>query len=170
MPAVLEKKPEATERALVRDPFTLMDRMRDEFDRLFEGFGSHRLAPTWPAFPALQFKTEAMWMPALEVSEKNGNWVVKADLPGMKKEDVTVEVTPEGLTLKGERKTEFTEEKKEEGYFRTERTYGEFCRFVPLPEGAMVDNITASFTDGVLEVITPVPKVEKILPKKVAIK
>jgi HSP20 family protein len=169
MPAVLEKKAAGTEKALVRDPFTLMDRMRDEFDRLFEGFGITRHAPAWPTIPAFMTKAEAMWMPNLEVSEKDGNWVVKADLPGMKKEDVTVEVTPEGLTLKGERKTEFKEEKKEEGYFRTERTYGEFCRFVPLPEGAVTEKAAATFKDGVLEVVIPVPKLEKPAPKTLPI-
>lgn len=169
MPTVLDKpavKKELTrfeEPALLsRDPMRLLDWMRDEMDRVLDTVPFTRLFPT----PRL----EAAWMPALEVFEKNGNLHIKADLPGMKKEDVAIEVTAEGITIKGERKSEFTEERKAEGYFRSERTYGEFSRFVPLPEGAMVDKITASFTDGVLEVITPIPKAEKVLPKKVAIK
>ena len=64
---------------------------------------------------------------------------------------------------------EFKEEKKDEGYFRTERTYGEFCRFIPLPEGVLTDKIAATFNDGVLEVVAPFEKPEKVLPKKVAI-
>jgi HSP20 family protein len=168
MPTVLEKPVTRKELARfeeptlnLRDPLRMFDWMREEVDRLLDTVPFARVFPTT--------RVEAPWMPALEVFEKNGNLHIKADLPGLKKEDVAIEVTAEGITIKGERKSEFTEEKKEEGYFRSERTYGEFCRFVPLPEGAVVDKITASFINGVLEVITPVPKVEKILPKKVAI-
>lgn len=169
MPTVLEKPVTRKELARyeeptlnLRDPLRMFDWMRGEMDRLLDSVPFNRVFPTT--------RVETPWMPALEVFEKNGNLHIKADLPGLKKEDVTIEATPEGITIKGERKLEFTEEKKEEGYFRSERTYGEFCRFVPLPEGAMVDAITASFTEGVLEVITPIPKAEKMLPKKVAIK
>jgi len=161
-PEVKKELTRISEPALLRDPFRMFDWMRDEMDRLLDTVPLSRVFPT----PRL----ETPWLPAIEVFEKNGNLHVKADLPGMKKEDVAIEATAEGLTIKGERKSEFTEEKKEEGYFRSERTYGEFCRFVPLPEGALIDKITASFNDGVLEVITPVPKAEKILPKKVSIK
>ena len=81
-------------------------------------------------------------------------------------EDVKVEVTPEGLTITGERKEE--KEEKKEGYFRTERVYGAFERFVPLPDGAVLDKAAAEFKDGVLTVTVPlgaVPKPEtKTLP------
>jgi HSP20 family protein len=167
MPTVLDK-PVARkelarfdEPALARDPLRMFDWMREEMDRLLDTVPFSRLFPTT--------RLETPWMPALEVFEKNGNLHIKMDLPGLKKEDVTIEVMAEGITIKGERKLELTEEKKEEGYFRSERTYGEFCRFVPLPEGAMTDKIEASFKDGVLEVLTPIPKAEKVLPKKVAI-
>jgi HSP20 family protein len=168
MPTVLDKPVARKELArfdepalIARDPMRMFDWMREEMDRLFDTVPFSRLFPTT--------RLEAPWLPALEIFEKNGNLHIKADLPGLKKEDVTIEATAEGITIKGERKSEFTEEKKEEGYFRSERTYGEFCRFVPLPEGAMVDKIAASFNDGVLEVITPIPKAEKVLPKKVTI-
>lgn len=168
MPTVLDK-PEVKKELTrfnepvfgLRDPMKMFDWMRDEMDRLLDTVPFSRLFPT----PRLA----TPWMPALEVFEKNGNLHIKADLPGLKKEDVTIEVTTEGITIKGERKAEYTEEKKEEGYFRTERTYGEFCRFVPLPEGTLLDKISASFADGVLEVIAPIPKAEKVLPKKVDI-
>ncbi|MGE0043814.1 MAG: Hsp20/alpha crystallin family protein [Vicinamibacterales bacterium] len=159
MPAVLEKP---TVR-VARDPLALFDRMREEMDRVFEGFPFSRLAPVLP-------RAEALWMPAIEVQQKNGTFVVKADLPGLKREDVTVEVTEDGLAIKGERKSEFKEEKKDEGYFRTERMYGEFHRFVPLPEGAKADEAVASFKDGVLEVTIPVPKAETPAPKKLPIR
>ena len=106
------------------------------------------------------------FVPALEIEEKDNKLFVKADLPGMKKEAVKVEVAPEGLTITGERKED--KEEKKEGYFRTERLYGAFERFVPLPDGAMFDKAVAEFKDGVLTVTVPlgaVPKPEaKTLP------
>lgn len=165
MPAILEKR--AEERTLARDPFTMMDRMRDEFDRLFEGFGLNRLH--WPALPALAWRTDGPWMPAIEVLERRGTMVIKADLPGLTRSDITVEVTPEGVTLRGERKSEVTEERREEGYYRSERMYGHFSRFVPLPEGADTTKANAHFKDGVLEVDVPVPRLEKAAPKTLPI-
>lgn len=168
MPAVLEKPaPKQLARGvepgmLLRDPLRIFDWMRDEMDRLFETL------PIGRRIPATRFATP--WIPALEVYERDGNLHIKTDLPGMKKEEVVVEVTAEGIIIKGERKSELTEEKEEEGYFRTERAYGEFYRFVPLPEGALLDKIDAMFKDGVLELTVPVPKLEKVAPRKVAVK
>lgn len=165
MPAILEKR--AEDRALARDPFTMLERMRDEFDRLFEGFGLNRM--TWPTVPALSWRTEGPWMPAIEVLERRGTMVIRADLPGLTRSDVSVEVTPEGVTLRGERKSETKEERREEGYYRSERMYGRFSRFIPLPEGANTDKATATFKDGVLEVDVPVPRLEKAAPKTLSI-
>jgi HSP20 family protein len=87
-------------------------------------------------------------------------------LPGLKKENVRVDVAVEGVTITGERKE--AKEETKEGYFRTERLYGSFERFVPLPEGAVLDKAVAEFKDGVLTVTVPlgnVPKAEtKTLP------
>lgn len=154
MPALLER--------LTRKPapLTVFDQMREEMDRLFEGFPFARTG-----VPA--FRMDAAFVPPLEVQEKNGILLVKADLPGMKKEEVKVEVTEQGLAISGERKAESKEEKK--GYFRTERSYGEFYRWVPLPEGALVDKAIATFKDGVIEVQVPLPKVEKVEPKSLPI-
>ena len=153
MSAVLEK-PVVTERMPApRNPFALMERMREEMDRLFEGFA----VPAFKGTPRL----EVDWMPTIEVERKPGLLLLRADLPGLKREDVTVEVTPEGVMLSGERKHEVKEEKKDEGFFRTERFYGSFRRFVPLPDGAAIDKAAATFKDGVLEVNVPVPVVEK---------
>lgn len=155
MPALLEKKELRPAR-----PLTFFDQMRDEMDRMFEGFPLVR-----QGLPL--FKAETPFIPALEIEEKNGVMLVKADLPGLKKEEVTVEVTPQGLAISGERKAEMKEEK--EGYFRSERTYGEFYRFVPLPEGALVDKALATFKDGVLEVQVPLPKKEVAAVKKLPV-
>lgn len=148
MPALLEKREVKPEFA---EPFRWFDRMRDEIERLFETNGLR---------PPLMPRAESYWMPALEVFEKNGEFCVNAELPGLKKEDITLEATPEGLTLKGERKAETTEQR--DGYYRSERAYGEFCRFVPLPEGADLDKMTARFADGVLAIAIPVPKAKKV--------
>jgi HSP20 family protein len=145
----------------LRDPLKMFDWMREEMDRLLDTVPFSRLFPT----PRL----ETAWMPVIEVFEKNDNLFVRVDLPGLKKEDVAIEVTTEGITIKGERKLEFKEEKKDEGYFRTERVYGEFSRFIPLPELALTDKINATFAEGVLEIITPLAKAEKLVPKKVVI-
>jgi HSP20 family protein len=154
MAALLEKVT-TTPRA-----FSLFDQMRDEMDRMVEGYPFGRLAP-WKEWKDMSFA------PAIEIVEKAGALFVKADLPGLKKEDVKVEVTAEGLTIAGERKEE--KEEKTTGYFRTERLYGTFERFVPLPEGALVDKAEANFKDGVLEVKVPLGTIATPAPKKLTI-
>jgi HSP20 family protein len=135
----------------------LFDQLREEMDRMFDVPAGRLAFAPW---------REMAFVPALEIEEKENTLFVKADLPGLKKEDVKVEVTPEGLTITGERKEE--KEEKKEGYFRTERVYGAFERFVPLPDGAVLDKAAAEFKDGVLTVTVPlgtVPKAEtKTLP------
>jgi len=145
MTALLEKT------AIKPRALSLFDQLRHEMDRMFEN------APL--ARPGFGPWREMGFVPALEIEEKNNTVFVKADLPGMQKADVKVEVAPEGLTITGERKEE--KEEKKEGYFRTERTYGSFERFVPLPDGAEVDKAVATFKDGVLEVKVPLGVVPK---------
>jgi HSP20 family protein len=89
------------------------------------------------------------------VFEKDNRLITRVDLPGMKKEEVKVEVTDGHLALSGERKRE-TEEKKDT-FYRSEREYGSFYRAVPLPEGIKLEDIKATFADGVLEVSIPLP-------------
>ena len=128
---------------------------------MFEGF-------EWPAFrwPALRSRPAvegAKWFPEIDVFEKDNRLVTKIDLPGLKKEDVKVEVTDGHLAISGERKTE-AEEKKEQ-FYRCEREYGSFYRAVPLPEGVKLEDVKATFADGVLEVSVPLPA--KAEPAKV---
>jgi HSP20 family protein len=145
--AVTKKEAARTPATLWDSPFSLMRRFSEELDRFFANgpFGD------WPAAPAL---TEG-WMPAIEVKQKNGTMMVKAELPGMKKEEIKVEASPGGLVIEGERKHEA--EEKKEGYFRSERSYGKFYRSIPLPEGAQIDKAKAEYVNGVLEVSVPVP-------------
>ena len=97
------------------------------------------------------------WMPPVEVFQNNGQFIVRADLPGLTKDDVKVEVADEFLMISGERKEE--KEEKEEGFYRSERSYGTFYRQIPLPENAMTENAAATFLNGVLEITVPAPKV-----------
>ena len=125
-------------------------RLSHELDEMLGQFGFE--APTFT--PTTK---EAIWAPRVEMLTKNGDLVVRAELPGIKKEDISIELTPEEIVLKGERKQEKEEHK--EGFYRAERTYGSFYRALPLPEGASIDAAKASVKDGVLEVTMPVAKI-----------
>jgi HSP20 family protein len=126
-------------------------------DRLREGF---------PRFPRLRpLVAEPAW-PALDVFEKNGSLIVKADVPGMVAKDIEVTLTEDGVTISGQRSEE--KEVKEKDYYRCERSYGSFMRQVPLPAGADRDKAQASFKDGVLEISFPLK--EEAKQKKIEVK
>jgi HSP20 family protein len=142
-------------------PFSFMRRFSEEMDRLFEDFGFGRgwLAPSLgrDLFPAgFGDFGQTAWSPQVEVFEREGQLVVRADLPGLTKDDVKVEVTDGAITISGERKSEH--EEKREGYYRSERSYGSFYRRIPLPEGVSADDATATFNNGVLEISMPAPQ------------
>jgi len=126
------------------NPFGLMKRFTEDIDRAFTACA-----------PAGEFE---LWAPPLEVKHKDGNFIVTAELPGIAKEAVKVEVVEEALVIEGEKK-KVTEE-KEGGYYRSERTYGKFYRSIPLPKGAKADLIKAELTNGILKVVIPVPEVK----------
>jgi HSP20 family protein len=130
--------------------FPLFRRLGREIDVLFDRFGLERNVFEPPA---------TMWTPDVEMFQKGAEVVIRVDVPGMKREEVTVEVADGYLTLRGERKEE--KEEKKEGYYRAERTYGTFYRVLPLPEGAKVDEAKAVIRDGVLEITMPTTKVEE---------
>jgi HSP20 family protein len=141
-------------------PFSLMRRFGEDMERLFDDFQGFRVGSLFGRefFPFTKEFEHVNWVPKVEVLQHNGELTVRADLPGLKKDDVKVEVTAEGLTLSGERKEEKEEER--EGYYRSERSYGSFYRYIPLPEGVKTDSATAKFRDGVLEVSMQAPKRE----------
>lgn len=129
------------------DPFALLRRMAAEFDRAFDD----------PFVPAFRFTPAegATWLPKVDVFEKDNRLVTRVDLPGVKKEEVKVEVGDGYLTLSDERK--FEKEEKHDNVYRTEREYGSFHRAVPLPKGVKLEDVKATFADGVLEVSLPLP-------------
>jgi HSP20 family protein len=144
------------------NPFGMMRSMMEQMDRLFEDFtgaGGGRTRsmalPPAPQGTGVGYGTTSLWYPQIEVSEKQGNLVVCADLPGLKKEDVQLEVHDDHLVLQGERRNESSQ--TEGGLYRTERSYGSFYRTIPLPDGVNPDQVRATFKDGVLEVTVPVP-------------
>ena len=98
------------------------------------------------------------WFPRLDVQRKNSDVVVEIELPGLKKDDVQIEVTPEGLVISGEKRQE--SETKEDNYYRSERSFGRFMRRVALPHGTDTDEADAKFEDGVLRITMPVKEVE----------
>jgi len=124
------------------NPFAAMREFSDEMDRLFRTTNA-----------------TDVWAPRSDVQFCDGNLVVTAELPGMKKEDVKVEITDDAVVIEGERKREHNED--HEGYHRYERSYGKFYRSIPLPEGAKADQAAAELSEGVLKVTVPAAEVKK---------
>jgi HSP20 family protein len=120
-----------------RDPFAILDAMWPSLQWPFDRMHSHG------------------WSPTIEVVEKDNRLITKVDLPGVKKEDVKVEVADDRLTISGERRNEI--EEKKENFYRSEREYGSFYRAVPLPAGVKPEEVKATFENGVLEVSVPLP-------------
>jgi HSP20 family protein len=105
------------------------------------------------------------WTPAMDLLETEDHFVLRADLPGMAEEDVTVELEDNVLTVSGERKSEHQD--RSEGYYRVERAFGAFSRSLTLPKGIDPEAVTAAFERGVLEVRIPKPEERK--PRKITI-
>ena len=138
----------------VWDPFASLAEIQDEVNRLFDtslrrhgGF-------------------EGVFNPAIDVIVEKDRLVLKADLPGLSKEDVSVSLQENYLTIKGEKKQE--SEQKETNYFVSERTYGSFTRMIELPTAVDAKKIEARFKDGVLEVT--LPRTEEAKPKQIEVK
>jgi HSP20 family protein len=148
------------------NPFLLMQRMADDMDQLFDNFGFPRLG--LGLSPAISSRIDhdpwhditstkhAAWTPQVETFRRGEKLVVRADLPGLRKEDVKVEVADGVLAISGERRDEL--EDNSDGFYRTERHYGQFYRAVSLPDGATGEQCEAHFKDGVLEITLLAPK------------
>jgi HSP20 family protein len=121
-----------------------------------------------PQREAGAFERLALWSPHFELIERDNQLVVRADLPGLNKDDVTVEVDDGILTISGEQKQE--REEKREGYYRSEQGYGRFFRAIPLPEGVDAEHTNASFDNGVLEVSFPAPKRQQRTAKRIPVR
>ena len=150
-------------------PFTMMRQFMNDMDKMFKEFGGFRppFFATDMAFPRWKDLENNTWFPKIEVLRHDNDVTIRADLPGMKREDITVEITDGALALSGERKKEF--EETEEGFYRSEVSYGSFYRSIPLPKGIQPEDTTAHFDNGVLEIKVAIPA-EAITGHKIDIK
>jgi HSP20 family protein len=165
-PKPAQKRDEITDigTRLAATPFEFMRRFGEEMDKLVGDFDFGR---GWLP-PALAGSARpGLWAPQIEMVEEGGQLIVRADLPGLTKDDVNVEIDNDAITIEGERRSEQKENR--EGYYRTERSYGKFYRRVPLPDGVEAENADATFRDGVLEITMNAPKRTESKPRKVQI-
>jgi HSP20 family protein len=137
-------------------PFSLMRRLFDDMERLADEYVPGRLGPEGSGRDVQRLAREGFWVPQIDVFERDGKLVVRADLPGLSKQDVRAEIEGNELVLEGERRREVEEERG--GRYRSERSYGSFRRAIPLPEGADAEHAEARFDSGVLEVAIPLPQ------------
>jgi HSP20 family protein len=146
-------RPGPSSPSAVQNPFALMRRFADEMDRFFDfgsGFGRFpRFDPPGHGWDAVA------WSPSVDVTEQGGKLLIRADLPGLSRKDVTVELRDDAVCIRGERRHE--KESRGKGFFHSERRYGSFYREIPLPEGIDPEKATATFRNGVLEVSLPAP-------------
>ena len=142
--------------AVVRwDPFRDLNMLQDRMNRLFDDAGRYRDEPS----------ATTTWSPAVDIFETEGEIVVKAELPGMERKDITLNLEKNVLTLKGERR--FEKETKDENYHRIERSYGGFSRAFSIPATVDEEKIRADYKDGVLKIA--LPKKEQAKPKQIRI-
>lgn len=137
-------------------PFGLIRQMQDEVDRWFHrvGVDSSWMSPSaW-----LSGARTGDWRPALDAFQRGNEFIIRADVPGMARTDLTVEVTDAAVTIGGERKHEHKDER--DGVMWSERSYGSFHRVIPLPPGAIAESAKATFNNGVLEIVLQSPPAE----------
>jgi HSP20 family protein len=138
-----------------------------EIERWFEDLFDEPFLPRmWRKFPSLRKLKELEGIsPSVDMFDKKDEIVVKAEIPGIEKEDINISISDNTLTIKGETKKE--EEVKEEDYYYAERLYGSFARTLSLPAKVNADKVKASFKNGILEV--HLPKAEESKPKEVKV-
>jgi HSP20 family protein len=156
-----EKKEKETKAVAPWRPFTGLTHWERDMDRMMEDFFGRRMRPLWSRAEEMEVKP-----PIVDVFEEKDDIVVKAELPGIEKDNIEVNLTDHTLTIKGEKKKE--EEIKEENYYRAERSYGSFLRTLDLPRDVRADQVKASFKNGILEV--RMPKTEEAKAKEIKVK
>lgn len=158
-PAPRSVEPYRSREALGRStsPFSLMQRFMNDMDRWFGDFGTSSILPRFDDSWGKQ-----LWAPQIDVFERDKQLVVHADLPGLREQDVRVNVDEGVLTISGQRTTDERTQGQDNVYHR-ERSFGSFQRSIALPNGTDSSQIRASFENGVLEVTVPLP--DQALPK-----
>jgi HSP20 family protein len=170
-PGALQRRQQQA--AWASNPFEMMDRLAEEmFGRMFGDFmGPRRSWLGRNQFRSMQGQSQqgqGLWAPRVEAFQKGDRFIIHAELPGLKKDDVQVEVTDDQVIIQGERREKQQEER--EGYYHSEVDYGQFYRQIPLPEGVIADNAQANFRDGVLEISMPAPPSEANRGRRLEIK
>jgi HSP20 family protein len=156
----VKKAEKKTGEVIPRRSFPEMARWEHHIDQMFENFLGRRLRPFWPErWPAAGTEIST---PAVDLYEEKDDIVVKAELPGMEKDNIEVNLTDNRLTIKGEKKQE--QESKKENYYRSERSYGSFVRTLELPREVQTAKVKAAFKNGVLEI--RLPKTEEAKKKE----
>lgn len=138
------------------DPFRDLETLQENVNRLFQDT---------MARPRREVPTARVWAPPVDVMEDEDKIVVRAELPGMKREDIDIELTGDTLTIRGERK--FESEESRENFVRVERAYGQFQRSFTIGVPVKSGEVKASYKDGILDVT--IPKAEEMKPKKVEV-
>jgi HSP20 family protein len=157
------ESPIETGSQLAAAPLTVMKRFGEEMERLFSDFGLGKgLSKSIGHELGLD-----VWTPQVEMFERAGELVVRADLPGLTKDDINVQLGDGGITIEGERRGQ--KEEKREGFYHSERHYGKFYRRLPLPEGINAEEANATFRDGVLEITMEAPKSKDTKPRRLTI-
>ena len=137
------------------DPFREVSTMREDMERLFDSMLNR--------YP--RERVQAVWAPSLDVEETNDAMIIRAELPGMKREDIKVTVAEDTVTISGELKYEA--EQKDRTFHRVERAYGSFQRTIALPVSVQGDKAEASYKAGVLEL--RLPKAERVKAREITI-
>ena len=146
-------------------PFSLLHRFFvDDIGQLFDERGIGSASRTQPRDGGMDRPT---WDPKIDVIQRGNDLIVRTDLPGIKPDDVVVEISDDVITISGERHQEKEEDRG--SFYRFERSYGAFFREIPLPEGAVVDQAKASFKDGVLEITVPAPSAQVARGRRIEI-
>jgi HSP20 family protein len=147
-------------------PFAWMRQMQDQLDRAFSSIWSG--SGTTSSWSPDNVFGPSDWSPAIDMFQRGNDLVIRADVPGLSKDDITVDIADDQVTIRGERRYDHEEER--DGVLRSERSYGSFCRVVPLPQGAIADSAKATFNNGVLEVVVQAPSFDVRRGRRVEIK
>jgi HSP20 family protein len=152
-----------------QNPFAVMRQLSREMDRWMDSFFERGFGSLLRDSPLGddEWQVRSLWTPQIDVQHRNDAVVVCADLPGVRKEDVQIEVQDDALVISGKRREEREEGGDDQGYRTIERSYGSFYRTVPLPQGTNPDEIKAVMRDGVLKVTLPLP--ENARPRRIQI-
>lgn len=144
-----------TRNIMTWDPFREVSTMREDMERLFDSMLGR--------FP--REREQALWAPAVDVEETNEAMIIRAELPGMKREDIKVKVAEDMVTISGERKYET--EQKDRTFHRVERAYGSFQRTIVLPVSVQGERAVASYKTGLLELV--LPKAERVKAREITV-